>query len=102
MRSLQIGNKTYKIEYDINSACDIEDVTGVSIIRLASISAKSARAYLWGGLRIHYPDLTLTDAGKLLSEHGDWPEVLNMCFEEMKVAGFFGKAGEKNPPKKDK
>jgi len=105
MKSIELNGKEYKIEFDINSGCDMEDKGGKSIgvivnDALNNLSLTSNRLLLWGGLRKHYPDLTLNDVGKLLI-NSDLVEILNICIEEMKNAGFFGRAGEKKkaPPK---
>lgn len=107
MKSIELNGKTYKVEFDINSGCDLEDKGGKSIgaivnDALSNLSLTSARLILWGALRKHYPDLTLNDAGDLIT--GDRIEILNACIEEMKNAGFFGRAGEKTetPPEKNK
>ena len=103
MKSIELNGKEYCLEYDINSGCDIEDAAGKSVSAvvndaLTNLSIKANRLLLWGGLRKHYPDLTLNDAGNLLSGE-DRVSVLNTCIEEMKSAGFFGRAAKK-PPKK--
>jgi hypothetical protein len=107
MKSIELNGKTYKIEFDINSGCDMEDKGNKSIgaivnDALSNLSLTSARLILWGALRKHYPDLTLSDAGGLIT--GDRIEILNACIEEMKSAGFFGRAGEnkKAPPENKK
>ncbi len=105
MRSVEIGGKEYRIEYDIDTGCDMEDKAGKSFGDIVNLvihkqDLRSVRVMFWGGLRKNYPDLTLTDAADLISLHGNWPDLTNTCIEEMKTAGFFGKAEEKTPPKK--
>lgn len=107
MKSIEIGGKEYRIEYDINSGCDMEDKAGESfgdivnsVIRKQSL--RSIRVMFWGGLRKNYPDLTLSDAADLIALHGNWPDLTNTCIDEMRGAGFFGKAVEKPPMKKAK
>lgn len=105
MKSLELNGKEYKIEFDINSGCDLEDKSGKPIGTLVNeafnnFSLTNNRLILWGALRKHYPDLTLTDVGELL--RGTNPvEILNACVEEMNHEGFFGKAVAKTPPKKE-
>lgn len=103
MKSIELSGKQYTIEFDINSGCDLEDAAGKAIGEvvndaLTNFSLTSNRLVLWGGLRKHYPDMTLTEAGELLA-NADRVEVLNTCIEDMKDAGFFGRAATK-PPKK--
>lgn len=105
MKSIEIGGKEYRIEYDINSGCDMEDKAGESfgdivnsVIRKQSL--RSIRVMFWGGLRKNYPDLTLSDAADLIALHGNWPDLTNTCIDEMRAAGFFGKAVEKPPTKR--
>ena len=107
MKSIEIGGKEYRIEYDINSGCDMEDKAGESfgdivnhVIRNHNL--RSIRVMFWGGLRKNYPDITLSDAADLIALHGNWPDLTNTCIDEMRAAGFFGKAVEKPPMKKAK
>ena len=100
---MELNGKEYKISFDINSGCDLEEKSGKSIgsivnDALTNLSLTSNRLILWGALRKNYPDLTLSDVGELLNG-ADRVEVLNTCIGEMKNAGFFGKA-VKEPPKK--
>lgn len=103
MKSIELSGKQYTIEFDINSGCDLEDAAGKSIGEvvndaLTNLSLTSNRLMLWGGLRKHYPDMTLAKAGDLLAG-ADRVLVLNACVEDMIDAGFFGRAATK-PPKK--
>lgn len=102
MRTLEISSEQYRLEYDINAGCDMEDRAGRTIDKLIDTSLTSIRLILWGGLRKHHPEITLADAGDLISAHGDRAELMNLCFEEMKLAGFFGKAAEEPPKKKQR
>lgn len=104
MRSIELRGKEYTIEFDINSGCDLEDKAGKAVgaivnDALTNLSLTANRLLLWGGLRKHYPDMTLADAGELLMGE-DRVTVLNMCVEDMKDAGFFGRAATKPPAKK--
>ena len=104
MKSIELSGKQYTIEFDINSGCDLEDAAGKSIGEvvndaLTNLSLTSNRLVLWGGLHKHYPDMTLAEAGDLLIE-ADRVSVLNACIEDMKDAGFFGRAATKPPMKK--
>ena len=99
MKSIEIGGKEYRIEYDINAGCDMEDRGGKMITQLLDDNLRSTRLALWGGLRKHHPDLTLLDAGDLVTQHEDRVKLMQDCLEEMIQAGFFGKAA-KEPPKK--
>ena len=104
MKSIELSGKQYTIEFDINSGCDLEDAAGKSIGEvvndaLTNLSLTSNRLMLWGGLRKHYPDMTLTEAGDLLVG-ADRVSGLNACSEDMKDAGFFGRAAAKPPMKK--
>ena len=103
MKSIELSGKQYTIEFDINSGCALEDAAGKAIGEvvndaLTNLSLTSNRLMLWGGLRKHYPDMTLDEVGDLLIG-ADRVSVLNTCIEDMKDAGFFGRAATK-PPKK--
>ena len=105
MKSIEIDGKEYRLEYHINAACEAEDKGEKpfsAIINDAFVvqDKRALRLFLWGALREHYPEYTLTDAGNLARKHGDDVELMRILYEECKQAGFFGKAEEKTPPKK--
>lgn len=104
MRTITFGEKEYRVEYDINAGCDMEDKGGRAFGMIANDALvrqdlRAHRLLLWGGLRKHYPDLTLEEAGELLYMHDDRVALLDALYEEMKTAGFFGKAAQE-PPKR--
>jgi len=100
MITLEINGQNYKVEYDINAGCDMEDRSGKIITRLIDDSLTAVRLMLWGGLRLHHEDITLTDAGRLVSAHGDRITLMQTLLDEMVAAGFFGKAAQKPPESK--
>lgn len=70
---VKINGKPYKLEYDFNSVCEIEEVTGKSISELAGnkigFGYKVIRAFFWGGLIKNNPGLEIEDAGNMIQEH---------------------------------
>ena len=56
----------------------------------------AARLLLWGGMIERQPETTLAEAGVRISEHmargGTLEQVIDMCAEALRRAGFFGPA----------
>ena len=69
---IKAGANQYKIEYDMNSICDFEDITGMQVAFISERSLaglNSLRALFWAGLQKNHPGLTLKDAGNIISEY---------------------------------
>ena len=68
------GNK-YTLRMDFNAMCEFEDVAGVNAMdafadfEKGKISVKNMRAMMYAFLRRHHPDVTLEQAGEILSEN---------------------------------
>ena len=72
-----IKEAKFKLVFDANAFCEIEDSIGLTLGELQDVmtdpkkmSMKGFRAIFHGGLLRHHPDLTLTDAGDIMSEAG--------------------------------
>ena len=69
--------KSYSLRLDFNAMCEFEEATGRNALEALSAmeSGKGAmlemRALMWAALRRHHPDVTLAEAGDLLSNNVD-------------------------------
>ncbi|SEI10103.1 gene transfer agent family protein [Paracoccus alkenifer] len=75
--TLTHDGQDYTMVLDFNALCEYEDATGDSwngfFERLDSgaIRATELRTMVWAGLRSHHPDITLPQAGAVLSSNSD-------------------------------
>jgi hypothetical protein len=73
--SFDAGGKSYTMRFSANALCELEDATGMGINALLTILAdpakmrlKMVRAVLWAGLQDHHPDVTLHQAGEIITD----------------------------------
>jgi hypothetical protein len=75
--SFDHGGKTYKLVFSANALCEMEDLTGEPAI--ASIAAmgdptkakiKTLRAAMWAALRDHHEQVSLKEAGNIVTGIG--------------------------------
>jgi len=109
---IKAGANQYKIEYDMNAICDFEDITGMQVAYISARSLgglNSLRALFWAGLIKNQPEITLKDAGNIMSEYfksGKKLDTLyNIIFSELERLEFFKKdekPGYENQEKKRK
>jgi hypothetical protein len=64
--------KQYKLKYDFNALCEMEDALGVDSIfetfqQGFNVSAKNIRILIWAGLIHEHEDLTIKDVGRILT-----------------------------------
>lgn len=75
--ALSCDGKSYTMVLDFNALCDFEAETGKNALTAlegmerGTVEARDMRALLWAGLRQHHPEITLQDAGRILSENVD-------------------------------
>lgn len=69
--SLTIKDKTYSLVFDFNAIVEAERVTGTNLLDkvLGSIDAKSLRGLLWASLIKAQPNITIEQAGDLITLH---------------------------------
>jgi stress response protein SCP2 len=67
----------FKLVFDANAFCEIEDLTGLNMGEMAAamedlhkLSFKTIRAIILGGLKRHHEELQLKDAGDIISDAG--------------------------------
>lgn len=89
---LQVGDIIFELEYTVNSVCDLEEVTGKSILEVFAMPEfSSIRSLLWCGLIANIPGLTIIKAGNILQE---WlktrtiQELVASLGEAIDLAGF--------------
>jgi len=81
----------FVVVYDSNAMCALEaevDTDAMGIIALVQKprSFRNGRLLLWGGLQQHHPDLTLADAGRLMTAVGGLGKAYDMVSEALILA----------------
>ena len=84
------------MKYTINSLCAVEDRAGMSIDQLLDRQFSATRLLLWGGLIEFQPELTLQETGELIgaaiAQGESLSDIVDLCAEGLRDAGFFGTA----------
>lgn len=97
-KHIEIAGKALRMKYTVNSLCAIEDHAGTPIGKLLEKEYSAARLLLWGGLIECHPDMKVCEVGALISAHiadgGTLEEIIDLCAEGLKDAGFFGCAAK--------
>jgi hypothetical protein len=72
---LQVGETTYTLRFSANALCELEDALGMGINKIAAQMAdpetmrmKTVMTVVWAGLRDRHPDITLAQAGEILTD----------------------------------
>jgi Phage tail tube protein, GTA-gp10 len=72
-----VEGKTYKLCFSVNALCELEAVAGEpagavfgQLSDLSKARYSTWRALFWAALRDHHADVTLTDAGRLMTALG--------------------------------
>ena len=93
---VEIGGTAVVLKYTVNSMCAMEDMAGGALDGILNRQFMAARLLLWGGMLAAKPETTLAAAGEIIDAHliagGTLEQVVEMCAEGMRRAGFFGKA----------
>jgi hypothetical protein len=70
---IKLGAEQYKVEYDYNSMCEIEEIIGFSVYVIALNDSRlglgAVRAFLKAGLSLHHPEISLTETGNLIQTY---------------------------------
>lgn len=92
----EIGGRSVTLRYTVNAMCAIEDACGGALDEMMERQFTAARLLLWGGMLDGCPGMTLAEAGELIGAHlaagGTLEEIVELCAEGLKRAGFFGRA----------
>lgn len=95
---IKAGANQYRLEYNMNSICDFEDITGLQVAYITKRSLSglnTLRALFWAGLQEHQPDLKLKDAGNIIQDYlksgKKMENLFNIIFNELEKLEFFEK-----------
>lgn len=70
---IKLGANDYKVEFDFNAICEIEDLTAMSVYGLAinqnRLGLGAIRAILKAGLSRHHPEISLLEVGDMIQAH---------------------------------
>ena len=66
-RTVRVAGREYRLRYTVNSLCALEDRAGMSIDRLMNRQFSATRLLLWAGLTQCQPELSVRDAGDLIT-----------------------------------
>lgn len=73
--ALSYGGVAYSLALDFNTLAEFEDAIGEKAMPIlqdpAGMSIKQMRALFWCGLKQHHPEITLEEAGRILSANFD-------------------------------
>ncbi|NWJ24771.1 hypothetical protein [Rhizobium sp. RM] len=99
---LQAGDEEYRISFGINALCELEDVFGKSVQKIVEedlngddITMKAVRNVVWAGLLDQHPEITVKEAGNVVSKAG-----MQNCMDAISKAfalAFPEAKGSKNP-----
>lgn len=71
----EANEKTYTMRFSANALCELEGVTGIGVNAVANQIANPetlrltmVRAVFWAGLRDHHPEITLHQAGEIITD----------------------------------
>lgn len=101
--AVEYGGSTYTVALGFNAMATWETEADLPTSALKYIeekgdrlSARDMRHFYWCGLREHHPDITIEDAGRILSAHpGSFMKAMVAAFPEADPDA----AGKKPPPR---
>lgn len=72
--SFDLDGQTYTLSFSANALCELEDLLNLGVneitVRLSQsdkLRIKTVRAVFWAALTDHHPDVTVKDAGMMLT-----------------------------------
>lgn len=78
--AFEASGKTWTLRYSTNSLCELEDALGLPVNKIIAglqdrdnVRIKTIRAVVWAGLRDRHAEITLAEAGELISDAGLGP-----------------------------
>lgn len=99
---IEIAGEGLRMRYTVNSLCAVEERAGRPLDELLDRQFSAARLLLWGGLIEARPEMTVCQAGELIDRHiaqgGGLEEIVDICAEGLREAGFFGRTAAGRPP----
>lgn len=101
--SFEANEKVYKMRFSANALCELEDQVGMGINAIATqladpnnLRLKTVRAVFWASLLDYHPDITLRQAGDLVTEI-NMTEALKLITKAFELT--FQDAPKVRPPK---
>lgn len=89
---ITINGEAYEMRYSVNSLCMIEERANMPIDRLMQRQFTATRLLLWAGLCQCQSELTVWDAGEIISDYisagGSLEVIVDMCAEGLREAGL--------------
>lgn len=95
----RIGEETYRLLFDYEALCLIEDATDQAIeqvllsVQRNSLRLRTLRVFLWAGLQRHHPDVTREEAAGLILQSGIAAAQIHVA---QAFAAAFPEPGEKD------
>ncbi|HCO90501.1 MAG TPA: hypothetical protein DIT40_05965 [Alphaproteobacteria bacterium] len=97
----ECGAVTYSLQFTANGLCELESEAGCSaIVFLKKLDAagedlnfSDIRLLFWAGLQEHHPDLTLRDAGRVITDLGGLEPAMTLVEQAVTLAFPDAKAG---------
>lgn len=83
----EVGGKVWSLHYTTNGMCELESAAGCGAMqflqRLETTSAQSlsfgdVRLLFWAGLQEHHPEVTVRDAGALITDLGGIGQAMDL------------------------
>ncbi|MBQ9263740.1 MAG: hypothetical protein IJ189_05955 [Clostridia bacterium] len=100
--TITLSGKEYPLRFTVNALCCLEEKTGKSLSQLQSSQMSCLRGLLWCGLMEQCPDMTLEQAGELITAHLQGGGSLNTLSDALAAAledaCFFPRLGRGTPP----
>jgi hypothetical protein len=73
--AFEAGEASYTMRFSANALCELEDALEMGVNTVAtqlanpeSMRLKMVRVVFWAGLRDHHPDITLHQAGEIITD----------------------------------
>jgi hypothetical protein len=89
----EVGGRELRLKYTFNSICAVEERAGMPLDRFMTKVYNPVRLLFWGALIELQPEMTLTEAGRIIGAHiragGTLEEVAKLCADALAAAGFF-------------
>lgn len=102
--ALQAGDRAYALSFSVNAICELEAELDKPVAEIIAslqnpdqLRMGTVRALVWAALRDHHDEVSITDAGRLITDVGFKPaiakvgEAIRLAFPEAK--------GKANPRK---
>lgn len=75
--ALKTKDQVYTLRYTVNALCDLEDQLGAGINDILkefqtedTLRIRTIRTVLWAGLKDKHPDITIAQAGDIITDAG--------------------------------